>query len=124
MLTTDHAMWLLETLLERCWEREVPMVGGDQWVGFNQSRRQIEITDVGYGGKSGCAEFVLSGRESVEGLTLMMPARHADRLCAEVRLDEREIVWQRKRLKGTAYVLFAVDVQPGRTYRIEVIYNA
>ena len=121
-LTTQSVMWLLEALLERCWERNIPMVGGDEWVRFNDARREVAVRELACDAEAGRATFVLLGKTAVDGLTWMLPARYNGRLLKSIRVDGQEAPWTRKRLKGTAYGLCVVNIPEGGSRRVEVLF--
>ena len=122
-MTTGSAMWLLEALLAHCWERSIPMVGGDEWVRLNDARREIVIRDITYDAETGRATFAISGKTAVEGLTWMLPAQYDGRLLESIRVDKKEVHWTQNRLKGTAYGLCAMDISEDGSSAVEVHYN-
>ena len=92
-LTTREAMWLLEALAERCWERNIPMVGGDAWVRFNDARREMKVAGLAYDARRGRLVFTLSSKSAVVEITWMLPARFGGRFLKAVRVNEETVCW-------------------------------
>ncbi len=122
-LTTREAMWLLEALAERCWERNIPMVGGDAWVRFNDARREMKVAGLAYDARRGRLVFTLSSKSAVVGITWMLPARFGGRFLKAVRVNEETVCWTWNRLKGTPYGLFTLDMVENDSRAVEAYYE-
>ena len=122
-LTTELAMWLLEGLAQRCWKRDIPMVGGDEWVRFNDARREMTATKLAYDSESGRLAFVLSSNSPMEGITWMLPARFDGHPLKAVRVDGEEHRWSWSWLKGAPYGLVVLDMAENDSKIVEADYE-
>ena len=116
-------MWLLEALAERCWERNIPMVGGDAWVRFNDARREMKVAGLAYDARRGRLVFTLSSKSAVVEITWMLPARFGGRFLKAVRVNEETVCWTWNRLKGTPYGLFTLDMAENDSRTVEAYYE-
>ena len=70
-LTVERVMWLLEAIVKWCWERDIQMIGGDQWVQFNDARREVTFRRGPLEHVITRAQFRLRAGSEIEGLPLL-----------------------------------------------------
>jgi hypothetical protein len=121
-LTVTRALWLLEPLLERCREEGIPMVSGDDWVRFNDARRHVHIEDIGFEEDTGSFRCHVSSKLAVDGLTIMLPAVIDGARLTTLDVDGSTANFAVKRLKGTLYALFALNLGNDACAHIEGLY--
>ena len=109
--TVQQAMWLLEALVKRCQEENIPMVNGDEWVRFNDARRGVSIRNIAYDGENDRVEFRMSSDADISGVTVMVPAVFAGKKLAAVEVDGTASDIATKQLKGAEYGLLPMDIK-------------
>lgn len=110
-LTTQRARWLLEAILERCRDRGIPMVNGDEWVRFDEARRAVRFSAFKRDTAGDAFRFTVSSPADVCGLTVMVPSEPGRKRLASFEADAVACNVSERRIKGTAYGLLTLDLR-------------
>ncbi len=99
----------LEGTLQAAKDLRVPAVGPDQWVLFNDARRETRIDNVAWDGDSSTLTFTVATPERVDGLTASVPASYSDRTARHLEIDGREHDIETENIQGKDYVFIAAS---------------
>jgi hypothetical protein len=121
-LTSMSVMWLLEALLEACRNAGIPTVNGDEWVAFNDGRRQSRIESIAVDDDAGCYVFEVSSSQTVQGLTIMLPYHARARTLERITLDDIDLSPGVTPVKGVDYGLTVTDLHANVPRRLIARY--
>ena len=110
----------LEGTLQAARELDVPAVGADSWVHFNDGRRQTAIDQVNWDQDSSCLSFRVATPERIDGLTITVPASHGDIRATNVQVDGMANDLHVDDIQGKEYVFMVVSEGADR---VQVSYS-
>jgi hypothetical protein len=119
----DTGEWI-RAVADYCGQRHIPMIGGDDWVRFNDARRRVTLS--GYTAERAArrVRFTLTAHEAVTGLTLSLPAAWDG---AEIRAATRDgapLPHRRLRVHDAERAFLPLSLPAGSRTTVEVVYGA
>jgi hypothetical protein len=136
----DTGAWI-RAVADYCGQRHIPMIGGDDWVRFNDARRRVTLSgyqaDAGAdpgGGRPTSAplpadraarrlRFTLAAEEAVTGLTLTLPFAWDGADFRAATLDGAPIPHRRRRIHGADRAFLPLSLPAGSRRAVEVAYG-
>jgi hypothetical protein len=122
-LTVERVMWLLEAVVKRCWERNVPMIGADEWVRFNDARRAVRFEPLKWLADLKRLTFTIRSKAAIEGLPVLLPAQHDGAFLTAVRVNGEVAAPASRYFKSMRYALLDLDLPAGATANVEAQYE-
>ena len=110
----------LEGTLQAARELDVPAVGADSWVHFNDGRRETAIDQVDWDQDSSRLTFRVATPERIDGLTITVPASHGDLRAMNVHVDGEANDLHVDDIQGKEYVFVVVSEGADR---VQVSYS-
>jgi hypothetical protein len=106
-----------------CRDHGMPMIGGDDWVRFNDARRRVEMADYSADAASRRVRFRLRAQRAVHGLTLTLPAAWAGASFERATADGVERVSRVGRVHGAERAFIVLSLADGESSMIEITYR-
>lgn len=118
----DTTEWIA-AVAEFCRDHQIPMIGGDDWVRFNDARRLVTMTDYSADADDRRVRFRLNAPLAVAGLTVALPASWDGEPFAGATAGGAELACRTARVHGAERAFLVLSLAAGESAAVEVRYG-
>jgi hypothetical protein len=118
----DTRAWIT-AVAAYCAERHIPMIGGDDWVRFNDARRQVRLSGYAADRAQRRVRFTLAARQAISGLTISLPSTWDEGRLSRVNAGGTPLPLRRSRIHEADRALMWLDLRAGEAKAVDVEYS-
>jgi hypothetical protein len=112
----------ITAVAEFCCEHRIPMIGGDDWVRFNEARRRVTMSGYAADRASRRVRFTLTAAEPVAGLTVTLPGTWDEAPITGATAEGTPLSLRRTRVHDADRAFARLTLRAGEECVVEVAY--
>ncbi|HEX2035888.1 MAG TPA: hypothetical protein VHS99_17045 [Chloroflexota bacterium] len=121
---TLHTQPWLTAMLWYCRKLNVPCVGDEDWVRFNDARRAMRLEALRFDGAAGTLDFALRAGPAIAGATVVLPPSHGGRRLTRATVDGQSVPITVEEVEGRRQARFSADFAAGQVRCVRASWQA
>lgn len=119
----NTSAWI-RAVADYCATQQIPMIGGDDWVRFNDARRAVQFSGYHADRARRHLRFTLTAPRAVVGLTLALPTSWDDTRVQQATADGAPLALRHGRTHAAETTFFTMSMADATSQTVNVEYSS